>query len=207
MESENLPLDDRVVYPLCTTDKDDEALRAELGIHCRVYNKFLEMHKERDERGKVFLPWKDMLDVLEQWKKNDVALLSVNPRSLEATVSRVFEVLTYYWARKQEFIAHKKAVQEKAAQEGRKATKAEIGKEPGFPRFKSIKRFSGWGYPAYCDGWKLLPTEKNPKQVGLNLFSKHHDLAIEGDAQLPGEPLMAEIQHKQNKWFIAIFCK
>src|SRR5918997_1214463 len=31
---------------------------------------------------------------------------------------------------------------------------------PGYPRFKSLKRFSGWGYKTHGDGWRLLPGER-----------------------------------------------
>ena len=30
------------------------------------------------------------------------------------------------------------------------------GQTPGYPRFKSIERYPGWGYKAHGDGWTLL---------------------------------------------------
>ena len=33
--------------------------------------------------------------------------------------------------------------------------RVKAGETPGYPRFKSLKRFKGWGYKTHGDGWRL----------------------------------------------------
>ena len=43
--------------------------------------------------------------------------------------------------------------------------RVKVAKEPGFPRFKSYDRFSGFGFKRHGDGFRFTPKKRVP--VGL----------------------------------------
>jgi putative transposase len=75
-------------------------------------------------------------------------------------------------------------------------------KQAGFPRFKSLDRYAGYGYKTHGDGWKLL-AGKDHKHGHLRLSGIGH-LKIRGQAKHSGIPKTCEIQHKQGKWYASV---
>ena len=59
------------------------------------------------------------------------ALSAVNAQSLQVTAKRLSRAFDAFFRR------------------------VAAGEAPGYPRFKSYRRYSGWGYKTYGDGWKL----------------------------------------------------
>ena len=39
------------------------------------------------------------------------------------------------------------------------------GEKPGFPRHKSLSRFTGWGYKTHGDGWRFTPDTDHRHQI------------------------------------------
>lgn len=48
--------------------------------------------------------------------------------------------------------------------------RVKAGETPGFPRFKSINRYSGWGYSTYGSGWKLVDRPGASDKSRLSLY-------------------------------------
>ena len=76
------------------------------------------------------------------------------------------------------------------------------GETPGFPRFKSPHRFSGWGYKTHGDGWTLKAGE-NMKNGRLRI-SGVGEIRIRGKARTPGTPKTMEIMYKRGKWYASV---
>jgi len=76
------------------------------------------------------------------------------------------------------------------------------GETPGFPRFKSIHRYPGWGYKSHGDGWKLHPGDND--QHGKLYLQGIGPVSIRGKARTPGKPVTCEILHKAGKWYASI---
>ena len=76
------------------------------------------------------------------------------------------------------------------------------GATPGFPRFKSSRRFNGWGYKTHGDGWTLKAGEK--KKHGRLRISGVGEMRIRGKARTPGTPKTLEIMHKRGKWYASV---
>jgi putative transposase len=72
----------------------------------------------------------------------------------------------------------------------------------GYPRFKSRRRFSGWGYKTHGDGWRLLPGER--MRHGRLQLSGVGAVKIRGKARTSGEARTCEIQHKDGHWYASI---
>ena len=80
--------------------------------------------------------------------------------------------------------------------------RVKLGEKPGFPRFKPIQRFSGWGYKTHGDGWRL--------HAGKQMKHRHIRLSgvgrvkLRGKARTEGNPKTCEIMHKAGQWYVSI---
>ena len=76
------------------------------------------------------------------------------------------------------------------------------GETPGFPRFKTLHRYPGWGYKTHGDGWKLHPGENGAH--GKLYLQSVGNIPIRGKARTPGIPVTCEMLHKAGKWFASV---
>jgi putative transposase len=97
-----------------------------------------------------------------------------------------------------------------------------LGEKPGFPRFKSQKRFSGFGFKEYGNGWKIevRETNKGKKDKGhkgkrnrtkVKQIVKHIYLSNIGWLQLRGNervqggvPTTCELIKRAGKWYVSV---
>jgi putative transposase len=71
---------------------------------------------------------------------------------------------------------------------------------PGFPRFKSLNRFKGFGYKAHGDGFKVISNGKN----GSVRLSGVGTIPLRGKARIWGNPVTAEVLRKDDKWYLSL---
>ena len=69
----------------------------------------------------------------------------------------------------------------------------------GYPKFKSIRRYSGWSYPSFT-GWKCHTTGDN----GYLELAKIGSIQMRGKARLWGHPKALDIVHRNGKWYGSI---
>ncbi|BAU14364.1 putative transposaseS891/IS1136/IS1341 family protein [Leptolyngbya sp. NIES-3755] len=72
----------------------------------------------------------------------------------------------------------------------------------GYPRFKSIRNYSGWTYPC-TSGWKAHTTGDN----GYLKLSNLGQIQMRGKARQWGTPSTCTIVYKHGKWFASITVK
>jgi putative transposase len=72
----------------------------------------------------------------------------------------------------------------------------------GFPRFQSLRRFSGWGYKEHGCGWRLQ-AGKAGKHGRLRLMGVGL-VRIRGRARNEGVPKTCEILHKNGRWYASV---
>src|SRR5580692_8019228 len=167
----------KITYRLYPNQQQAERLMELLGFHQRVYNTALEERiRVYREEGKS-LSFADQCKILTQWRQKHISLKEINAQSLQVTLKRLDLAF-------QAFFRRIKA-KEKA----------------GFPRFKPLQRFSGWGYKTHGDGWRLLAGE-GMKHGQLRL-SGVGLIKIRGKAKTLGEPKTAEIIHKSGTWYVS----
>lgn len=69
----------------------------------------------------------------------------------------------------------------------------------GYPKFKSIRHYSGWSYPCIA-GWKMLTDGKNGHLELSNLGK----IQIRGTARTWGKPTTCTIVYRSGKWYASI---
>ncbi|MEA5507567.1 transposase [Halotia wernerae UHCC 0503] len=69
----------------------------------------------------------------------------------------------------------------------------------GYPKFRSIRHYSGWSYPSFS-GWKSHSTGDN----GYLELAKIGSIQMRGKARLWGHPKALDIVHRNGKWYASI---
>ena len=168
----------KITYRMYPGTVQIEKLEELLGLHQRVYNTALE------ERIRVYgetcksLSFAAQCKELTTWRKQCEALAAVNAQSLQVTLKRLDLAYAAFFRR------------------------AKAGEKAGFPRFKAVHRFSGWGYKTHGDGWRLHAGDK--MKHGHVRLSGVGMVKLRGQARTPGEVKTAEVQHKGGHWYLSV---
>jgi putative transposase len=129
----------KVTFRLYPSAAQHKQLEDMLGIHQRLYNKALDERITTYQETKKSLSFYDQCRSLTQWRKEDEQLKKVNAQSAQVTLKRLALAFEAFFRR------------------------VKKGETPGFPRFKSFHRFSGWGYKTHGDGFSLDLKKKHGK--------------------------------------------
>jgi putative transposase len=178
----------KVTYRLYPNATETVALERTLAAHCKVYNTLLETSRLRFKAG---LPAFNRTSVNDATKavRNAHGWIAecTTAQSLQCTGERLVKAFDAFFRR------------------------LAAGETPGYPRFKSIKRFSGWGYKAHADGWKLLQAHDKLKaggcaghSYGAVRLSGIGTVSMRGRARFEGEPKTAEVLRRGDKWFLSV---
>ena len=171
-------LNRKVTYRLYPNAEQEARLQETLGLHQRLYNTALEERiRVYQETGKS-LSFANQCKALTQWRKSVPALAALNAQSEQVTLKRLHLAFQHFFRR------------------------VKNGETPGFPRFKSLRRYPGWGYKTHGDGWKLHPGE-NGKHGKLYLQGVGQ-VPIRGKARTAGIPVTCEILYKVGWWYASI---
>lgn len=73
---------------------------------------------------------------------------------------------------------------------------------PGYPRFKSLDRYPGWGYTTHGDGYRFTPGDGNKN--GKLRLSGIGTMSVRGRARTQGTVKMCVIQHKAGRWYVSV---
>ena len=171
----------KITYRLYPSASQVVLLLEWLALHCRAYNALLEEHKRRHEAGESVFNFAGMCKALTGWRGYADALNGLNAQSLQVTAKRAALAFDAFFRR------------------------AKAGQAAGYPRFKPLKRFAGWGYKTPGDGWKLVPriTGKRFGHDRLRLTGIG-ELKIRGQGRFLGTPKTCEIQHKNGAWYASV---
>jgi len=81
-------------------------------------------------------------------------------------------------------------------------TRVKRGENPGYPRFKNKKRFTGWGYKTHGDGFKFIPGQN--LEHGILKLSGIGEIVVRGKARTPGKIIGADITKKSDGWYLSL---
>jgi putative transposase len=112
----------KITYRLDPSTAHTALLEETLALHCRTHNALLEEHKRRFDAGEKAMGFSAMCKELTAWRGDADALKPLNAQSLQVTAKRVALAFDAFFRR------------------------VKAGDTPGYPRFKSLQRFPGWGY-------------------------------------------------------------
>ena len=169
----------KVTYRLYPTAQQEVVLSDTLRLHQRLYNAALEQRMTAYRTRKVSLSYVDQAKELTKLRVEFPEYKALNAQSEQVTLTRLDLAFQNFFRR----------------------VKSGIDKA-GFPRFKSLDRYPGWGYKTHGDGWKFEFGEQL-KQGKLRLSGVGF-LKVRGKARNLGTPKTLEIQFKQGHWYASI---
>jgi putative transposase len=207
MEDEDKPTQRRGEFQIYPNSGTERAMLGQMRAHNDVYNRLLDINRQREDDGLPFLTVREMEDVVKAWWRSDPDINACNAQSLQVTAKRVAQAVGTYSKRSYQYKTRLTKAENKAKKAGREITEAElkkVGKKPGFPRFKSLERYPGWGYKTYGDGWKIIETKGKFGKLRLTIGKMQYHMAMRGETRFSGTPKTAEIMRKQGKWFISV---
>ena len=168
----------KVTYRMYPNAAQSERLVEMLGLHQRLYNAALgeriRIYRKEGKGPSFSAQCKD----LTQWRKTSAGLARMNAQSEQVTLKRLHRTFQHFFRR------------------------LKNGEKPGFPRFKSIHRYPGWGYKTHSDGWRLHPGENGAH--GKLYLQSVGNLPIRGKARTTGVPVTCEILHKAGQWYASV---
>lgn len=177
----------KVSYKLYPNATQRVALERMTSAHCRMYNALLETSKHRHKAG---LPAYNRTTVCQDTKAIRNALGDIKANTLAQSAQVTGERLVKSFERFFDRLAK--------------------GETPGYPRFKSAKRYSGFGFKKHGEGYKLLRKMKvkNGRKdgwvYGAVQLSGIGTIAMKGCARFEGKPTSAEVCRKGQDWFLSV---
>lgn len=155
-------LNRRVTYRLYPNQAQEAEMLKIRALHQQIYNAALEQRITAYRRCGVSLNFaqqcKELTDLRQAMPEYD----ALNAQSCQVTLKRLEHAFQHFFRR----------VKENA-------------EKVGFPRFKPLQRYSGWGFKTHGDGWRLFPQEK---KHGLLKLSGVGYIRMRGQARTPGTP-------------------
>ena len=160
----------RQTFRLYPSKAQEKALLYARRLHCYLYNACLHHRKTEYQLHRRTVTYLEQQNSLPEFKKVWVEFAALHSQSLQATVKRVD-------------LAYQRFFQGLS----------------GKPKFKSIRRYSSWTYPAQS-GWKVNSTGKHGT---VTLTDLGITLKMRGQAKDWGTPTTLTIVYKpsQRRWY------
>ncbi len=168
----------RVTYRLYPSKGQAAKLAEMLRAHQRLWNGALEQRIAAWRQHRVSIGYVEQCRQLTELREDDPVYGALNAQSSQVTLKRLDLAMQAFFRR------------------------VERGDDPGFPRFKALARFRGWGYKTHGDGWKLLPGER--MRHGRLRLSGVGVIPMRGQARTPGEPATLDIRHRRDTWYASV---
>jgi putative transposase len=160
----------RATFRLYPTDKINEKLHYHRRLHKELYNAAIYNRITSYKQFGKSVSYFEQQNCLPEFKEVWTEYKEINSQSLQATLKRVdFAFQRFFQG---------------------------LG---GYPRYKSIRRYSGWTYPSFT-GWKAHSTGDN----GYLELSKIGQIQMRGKARLWGHPKSLDIVYRNGKWYASI---
>jgi putative transposase len=173
------------MYPCAT---EIRALNKSAIAHCKIYNTLLEVSRLRHKAGLPAFTRTTVCDAVKAIRNTHAWIEeATTAQSVQVTGQRLVRAFENFFAR------------------------VAKGQTPGYPRFKSSKRYPGWGYKTYGDGWSLLEQKSKTNSKGKMKhgysavrISGVGNVQIRGAARFLGIPKTAEVIRKNEKWHLSV---
>jgi putative transposase len=160
----------RITFRLYPSTSQSKQLFEMRRLHCTLYNSAVADRKDSYQKLGKSVGYYDQQNRLPEFKKVWPEFIGLSSQALQATLKRV----------------------DLAFQSFFKGLR-------GYPRFKSIRNYSGWTYPA-LSGWKVDTDGKNGY---LELFNVGR-IQMRGEARTWGAPTTCTIVFRHGKWYASI---
>ncbi|MBW4445337.1 MAG: transposase [Spirirestis rafaelensis WJT71-NPBG6] len=160
----------RATFRLYTTKKVNESLHYHRRLHKELYNAAVHNRINSYKKFGKSVSYFEQQNCLPDFKDVWIEYKEINSQALQATLKRVDFAFQRLFRG--------------------------LGK---YPRFKSIRHYSGWSYPSFT-GWKAHSTGDN----GYLELAKIGQIQMRGKARLWGHPKSMDIVYRNGKWYASI---
>jgi putative transposase len=160
----------RTTFRLYPNAAQEKALYEWRRMHCYLYNSALADRKNSYQREQKSVTYFDQQNRLPEFKKVWTEYKELGSHALQATLKRVDFAYQRFFTNKS-----------------------------GYPKFKSIRHYSGWTYPCKS-GWKALTDGIN----GYLDLSNLGKIQMRGQARQWGTPSTCTILNRNGKWYASI---
>jgi putative transposase len=160
----------RITFRLYPSKPQEKILFAWRRVHCYLYNSALADRKDSYKRLKQSVNYYDQQNRLPEFKEVWTEYKKLGSHALQSTLKRVDLAYGRFFSGKGEY-----------------------------PKFKSIRHYSGWTYPDIT-GWKALTTGIN----GYLDLSNLGKIQMRGEARMWGSPTTCTILYRNGKWYASI---
>jgi putative transposase len=168
----------RVTYRLYPSQGQEKKLKAMLSLHQQLYNVALEQRIEAWKQRQLSITFAKQCREFTQLKAGDADYAALNSQSCQVTLKRLDLAFKAFFRR------------------------VKKGETPGFPRFKSLQHFTGWGYKTHGDGWRLFAGEGG--KHGHIRISGIGNVSIRGKGRTEGTPKILDIQQRRGRWYASV---
>lgn len=163
----------RTTFRLYPTSAQEHLLFEWRRLHCYLYNAAVSNRRVQYKRFGHSVDYFEQQNSLPDFKAVWPEFVALGSQALQATLKRVdFAYQRFFKG---------------------------LG---GYPKFKSIRHYSGWTYPAKA-GWQALTEGKNGKLKISNLG----EVKMRGQARTWGNPTTCTILYRDGKWYASITVK
>jgi putative transposase len=160
----------RATYRLYPTQEVSRILHYHRRLHKELYNSAVCERKVAYQKFGKSVSYFDQQNNLPAFKEVWTEYKNINSQALQATIKRVdFAFCRFFKG---------------------------LSK---YPKFKSIRNYSGWSYPSFT-GWKSHSTGDN----GYLELAKIGQVQMRGKARLWGTPKALDIIYRHGKWYASI---
>ena len=171
----------KITYKLYPTSAQQDRLLELKHRHKTLYNAALEERIDAYRKASQSIGFYDQSASLSEIRAMFPDYRELNCTALQQTLRRLNKAFAAFFRRCKE------------------------GREPGFPRFKSMSRFSGITYGVYNkgrNGWRFMPSD-NGKHGRLYL-SDVGTLKARGKPRQFGELVFCELCHRRDHWYLSL---
>jgi len=171
----------KVTFKLYPTKQEAERLTCWLSLHCELYNAALQERIEAYRKNGTTISYYDQQNALPQIKADRPEFIELGSHALQQTLRRLDLAFQAFFRR------------------------VKAGEKPGFPRFKSCKRFSGFSYPDPA-GWKLHQEGKRGGMLRLGSGKQAMRIRLRGKHRFGDDvrPNDLTVMRKQGEWLASI---
>jgi len=171
----------KVTFKLYPNARQAERLTAWVRLHCELYNAALQERIEAYRKAGKSISYYDQQNVLPEIKAARPEFVELGSHALQQTLRRLDLAFQAFFRR------------------------VKAGQTPGFPRFKSAKRFSGFCYPDPA-GWKLMQCGKRGGTLRLGSGKEAMAIRLRGRHRFGAEarPNDLTIILKNGEWFASV---
>lgn len=171
----------KATFKLYPNAREAERLTAWVRLHCELYNAALQERIEAYRKAGKSISYYDQQNVLPEIKAARPELVELGSHALQQTLRHLDLAFQAFFRR------------------------VKAGQTPGFPRFKSSARFSGFCYPDPA-GWKLMQCGKRGGTLRLGSGKDAMSIRLRGQHRFGAEakPNDLTIIRKNGEWFASV---